>query len=335
MKKSIRLLFCLAFACLLFVPVSGQNSDKTETKKVTEKTIQPSKFSDSAELQALLSAAIGETVNAFAAKGLKPELVAATLIDLREANNPKWANVRGNEKIYPASVVKMFYMVALHQWLENGKVKMTPELERGLRDMIVDSSNDATHYILDVLTDTPNGAEFASEKDLEEFAYKRNAVNRFFASLGYKDINVNQKTYCEDIYGRERQFWNKGEQRNMLTTNATARLLSEIVRGKAVTAERSKMMLDLLRRDPVMKTEDLDNQSVGFAGRALIDRKLNAARLWSKAGWTSNSRHDAAYIEMPDGARFVLVVFTEKVASEREIIPSIFGKIIDNLGKIK
>jgi hypothetical protein len=53
--------------------------------------------------------------------------------------------------------------------------------------------------------------------------------------------------------------------------------------------------------------------------------------LWSKAGWTSNARHDAAYVETPDGQKFVLVVFTEKFANEREIIPGIAAKILQEL----
>src|SRR5690606_29160817 len=117
---------------------------------------------------------------------------------------------------------------------ERGKVKMTPELERGLKEMIGASSNDATHYIFDVLTDTSGGAELPA-KELERYAYKKNAVNRYFSSLGYENINVNQKTYCEDIFGRERQFWDGGKQRNKLTTNATAKLLANIALGKSVS----------------------------------------------------------------------------------------------------
>ena len=162
----------------------------------------------------------------------------------------------------------MFYMVALFRQIEDGKVKLTPELERGLKDMIGVSSNDATHYIFDVLTETSSGAEL-SPKELKKFAYKRNTVNRYFAKLGFSNINVNQKTYCEDIYGRERQFWNGGKQRNKLTTNATARLLTEIALGKAVTPERSKQMLELMKRDPFAPLEDKDDQANGFTGIAL------------------------------------------------------------------
>jgi beta-lactamase class A len=266
---------------------------------------------------------------------LKAENIAATLVDLRDANNPKWASVRGAEKIYPASVVKMFYMNALERRLEDGRVKMTPELERGLKDMIVVSSNEATQYILDVLTGTSSGAELP-EKEFEKWAYKRNVVNRFYAAQGYQNINVNQKTFCEDAYGIEQQFRGyKGNNRNMLTTDATARLLTEIVTGRTNTPERTRAMMDLMKRDFSGKSDDPDDQAHGFTGIALNNKGLKDARLWSKAGWTSKTRHDAAYIETADGLKFVLVTFTENFANERDIIPTVAEKILEDLGKIK
>jgi beta-lactamase class A len=254
---------------------------------------------------------------------------------LRDANNLRSANFRGDARIYPASVVKMFYMAALERQFEDGKIKPTPELERGLKDMIVDSSNEATQYILDVLTDTSSGGEMPA-KEFAEWSRKRNTVNRFYSSLGYDRINVNQKTHCEDAYGREQQFRNyKGENRNMLTTNATARLLAEIVLGKIAAPERTKRMMDLMRRNPFVETKDPDSQASGFTGKALIDKKMTNARLWSKAGWTSKSRHDAAYVETADGLKFVLVIYTENHAAEQAPIPTVAGKILENLGAIK
>jgi beta-lactamase class A len=335
MKKLYLALILTLFVCSSFVTANAQlKTNGLKNAKLFTERYEPIILNDSPELQALLAKAVGETITAFQSKNIKSEYIAATLIDLRDSSNLKSANFRGNERIYPASVVKMFYMGALHRWLEDGKVKMTPELERGLKDMIVDSSNDATHYILDVLTETSSGSEL-SPKELQAFAYKRNAVNRYFASLGYININVNQKTYCEDAYGRERQFRDGGKNRNMLTTNATARLLAEIALGKTVTPARSKQMLDLMKRDFSGKSNDADDQGHGFTALALNELNLEGARLWSKAGWTSKTRHDAAYVETPGGLKFVLVVFTENIANERAVIPSIAKNIMENLGKLK
>ncbi len=324
----MKILLYSLIVCLFFVNINAQ-----PTKIKIQKTGKAFAAENAPELQTLLDNAVAETISDFAAKKIKADNIAATLIDLRQPENLRMASFRGEQKIYPASVVKMFYMATLHEWLEKGKVKLTPELERGLRDMIIDSSNEATQYILDVLTDTASGGEMP-EKEFKIWSYKRNAVNRYFTDLGYTNINVNQKTFCEDAYGREQQFRKyKGENRNMLTTDATARLLAEIVLRKSVTPERSNQMMDLMKRDFNAATKDNDDQAHGFTGIALINRKMSDAKLWSKAGWTSKTRHDAAYIETPDGLKFVMVVFTENMANEREIIPTIASKILDGLQK--
>jgi beta-lactamase class A len=239
----------------------------------------------------------------------------------------------GNERIYPASVVKLFYLVAAHHWLEDKKIEQTPELTRALRDMIVDSSNEATQYVVDVLTHTTAGYELPP-KEMEEWQYQRNAVNRYFSSLGYTNINVNQKTFCEDAYGRERVSRGpNGENRNKLTTDATARLMMEIVTGKIASPARTAAMMELLKREYTGQSGDPDNQGLGFTGIALKGRE--GIRLWSKAGWTSTTRHDVAYVEMPDGGKFVLATFTSQHANEREIIPTVARVVIDGLKEVK
>jgi beta-lactamase class A len=325
MKQFVRL------SAIVFVSIFVLDAldARAQTEIVRPANYSPIKMGTSPELQSILSRSINQVINSYADGSFKSEDIAATLIDLRDPNNIRWANVGGDRKIYPASVVKMFYMAALEQQIQDKKVTLTKELERGLRDMIVVSSNEATQYILDVLTETASGAELPS-KEFDVWQNKRNRVNRFFSSLGFSNINVNQKTFCEDAYGIEQQSRNyKGENRNMLTTNATARLLSEIALRRFVSPERSEAMLALMKRDPYTPSKDQDDQSTGFSGKALIDGKLDGVRLWSKAGWTSKSRHDAAYIETPDGSKFVLVIFTENHANDREPIPAIALKVIN------
>ena len=286
-----------------------------------------------ASLQDLVNRAAKTTLDRFAAQKLEENQLSITLIDLRDPAHPVTAGFRGNERVYPASVSKLFYLVAAHRWLEDKKIDLTPELTRALRDMIVDSSNEATQYVVDVITHTTSGYELLP-KEMEEWQYKRNAVNRYFAELGYTNINVNQKTFCEDAYGRERVSRGPhGENRNKLTTDATARLMMEIVTGKIANPARTAQMMELLKRDYNGKSGDNDNQGTGFTGLALKGRE--GFRLWSKAGWTSTTRHDVAYVEMPDGAKFVLATFTTDHANEREIIPTVARIMIDGLKDVK
>lgn len=284
-------------------------------------------------LQDLVNRAARTTIDRFAPQKLEEKHLSITLIDMRDPARPVTASFRGNERIYPASVSKLFYLVAAHRWLEDKKIEETPELTRALRDMIVDSSNEATQYVVDVITHTTSGYELPP-KEMEEWQYKRNAVNRYFAGLGYTNINVNQKTFCEDAYGRERVSRGpNGENRNKLTTDATARLLMEIVTGKVANAARTAQMMDLLKRDYSGRSGDTDDQGTGFTGMALKGRE--GYRLWSKAGWTSTTRHDVAYIETPDGGKFVLATFTTDHSRDREIIPSVARVVIDGIKDVK
>ncbi|BAY97546.1 hypothetical protein NIES37_14880 [Tolypothrix tenuis PCC 7101] len=234
---------------------------------------------------------------------------------------------RGVERIYPASVVKLFYLVAVQEWLEKGMVQTSKDLEKAMRDMIVDSSNDATSLVVDVLTGTTSGPELPPGP-FETWKTQRNFVNRYYQSLGWEDmetINVCQKTWGDGPYGRERAFYGEMlENRNMLTTNAIARLLHSIVGGVAVSSVRSQAMMALLKRS--LKPEDLptdvdEDQVTGFLGGGIPQD----AQLWSKAGWTSQVRHDAAYIEIPERRPYLLVVFTEGKANARSraILPYI------------
>jgi beta-lactamase class A len=275
----------------------------------------------------LVDNAVRQTLDKFSDKSLKPDQLAVTLVDLRDQQHPVKSSYRGDAQIYPASVIKLFYLVAAHQWMEDGKLQDTEELRRAMRDMIVESYNEATHYIVDLLTDTTSGPELPSD-ELEDWVNKRNAVNRYFASLGYTNINASKKPWCEGPYGRETQASKAYKpNRNWLTTDATARLLTEIATGKAVSAKRSAEMMELLKRDPFSSPDqDPDNQAK-FTGQALPP----GSKLWSKAGWTSETRHDAAYIELPNGAKFVLVTFTMENANNRDIVPCVARTVVDGM----
>jgi beta-lactamase class A len=311
--------FVLVLIALIAFSVSARSQQR--------KSFAPVRAVHADALQQLVNDAARAALTKFAAQKLTESQLSITLIDLRDARHPVMASFRGNERIYPASVVKLFYLVAVHRWLEDKKIQPTPELTRAVRDMIVDSSNEATQYVVDVLTQTTGGFELPA-KEMEEWQYKRNAVNRYYSSLGFTNINVNQKTFCEDAYGRERVSRGpNGENRNKLTTDATATLLAEIAAGRAVNQSHSTQMMELLKRDYSGTSKDSDDQSHGFTGIAL--QGMIGAQLWSKAGWTSTTRHDAAYVELPNGAKFVLVTFTTDHANDREIIPTVARVVID------
>jgi beta-lactamase class A len=198
-------------------------------------------------LDAFLSATAKDVAAEFASNGLTEEGISISLVELSPPGGAA-GSYRGDVSYYPASVIKVFYLAYYEKQKETGKLKDTPELVRAVKDMITVSSNDATGFVVDSITGTTSGPEL-SGREWELWKDRRNAVNRFFQARGYGDVNANQKTFCEDAYGREQAFRDGGKNRNRMTPDAAARLLSQIVRGEIAGAGGTREMLGLLSRD--------------------------------------------------------------------------------------
>ncbi len=238
-----------------------------------------------------------------------------------------WA---GGQPRYPASVVKLAYLVAAEAWLQRQWLERTPELERALAAMIQDSSNDATGLVVDLLTGTTSGPELPAGA-LAHWSEQRQLVNRWYASLGWPEwqgCNACQKTWGDGPFGRERQSYGPDlANRNRLSTDFTARLLHGVISGSLVSPLACQRMQALLARslDPHTRHADPDNQVDGFLGGGLPVE----ARLWSKAGWMSQARHDAAYIEIEGHLPFLLVAFSEGPAraADAGLLPALAQRL--------
>lgn len=241
----------------------------------------------------------------------------------RTVTGASWA---GPTPRYPASVVKLVYLVAAEAWLQRQLIEDGPELRRALADMVRDSGNDATSLVVDLLSGTTSGPSLPPERHAA-WCRQRQVVNDWLARLGWSEVagvNACQKTWAEGPYGRERDFYGAElENRNRLSTDFTARLLHAVMAGAAVSPPACRRMTALLHRslDPQARAADPENQVDGFLGAGLPE----GARLWSKAGWMSQARHDAAYVEVDGRAPMLLVVFSEgRVrAADEALLPAI------------
>ena len=284
---------------------------------------------------------LSRVVDAYGAKGLAEDKFAITLLihDTLRGTAPASTQLRGfgyrsSQLFYPCSVVKLFYLVAARARLEEKFIVPHEELDRAMRDMILLSSNTATNYVIDLITGT-TGDTLLPDKERPSWEEKRQWVNRYFRSFGWPEfagINVSQKLMDDERYGRERQFAGAdGRNHNALTTDATARLLYEIFTGQVVSPAHSKFIAKTMARplDPNWVSEEPRAQVNGFFGAGLPQ----GSWLWSKAGatsWTGDPtasfrRHDAAYVELPTGAAFTLVAFTEgkSISADETCLPMI------------
>src|SRR5437870_4335018 len=62
-------------------------------------------------LKEIVDVAVAHSIKAFADRGLQSNQLAITLVDLRDRQRPAQASYRGDVKIYPAGVIKLFYLV--------------------------------------------------------------------------------------------------------------------------------------------------------------------------------------------------------------------------------
>jgi hypothetical protein len=267
--------------------------------------------------------------------GLAAGDLSATLV-LPARRGALGASLRGARSHYPASVVKLFHLAAAQAWLEAGKLSGGDQFKTALAAMIRQSSNDATSYLVDLLTGTTSGPELPLVS-LKNWLRRRRAINRCFANWGcpeFAGINLTQKTWNEAPYGRERQScFEIPDNRNRLSSDAAARLLLAIDRGEAVSKRRSAEMMKLLARPIPAKPDPWVpfDQVHGFLGEGLP----KGSRLWSKAGWSSRVKHDAAIVQLPHGRRFILVVFTSGQAAARstDILPFVARKVAAALAR--
>ena len=261
---------------------------------------------------------------------LKAEDLAMTIVDVTNPSTIDRGDYHGDARFYPASVVKLFYMAeTFHQHKENDQ-----DMPRALHEMIAVSDNDATAFIIDAISDTCSGPALQG-RALRKFIDKRGVVNRWLTPMGY-DISAMAKPWSfgpfgrdmQLIYGKETYDATKDERvnRNRATSNAVASLLLWIVQHRAVSKDASEAMLGLLAR-PLNPPNKDENQVKEFLGESLPP----GAKLWSKAGWTSEVRHDAAYVELPSGKKYIIVIFTRGTADDLTLIPAIAKRLLADL----
>lgn len=251
---------------------------------------------------------------------LKGEDLAISVIDVTQPHLVARGDYHGDAPFYPASVIKLFFMADVYQT----RKEKIGDVDRALKEMIVVSDNDATGYLVDILADTVPGPPLQG-RALNRYVERRREINRRFEKLGYSgNVSAMMKPWSFGPFGVDRQVLGENRvNRNKLTANATASLLLWIQRRRA---PGSHEMMTLLHR-PLAPVREEENQVKEFIGEALPAE----AKLWSKAGWTSEVRNDAAYIELPAGRKLILVINTRGIADDVTLIPAITKNVLAEL----
>ena len=269
--------------------------------------------------------------------------LSITIIDVETGEH---AGYQQEKLRYPASVVKLFWMVNLYAQIEKGILSET-EFPEYLDAMIQKSDNEAASYIVDRITKTEYRQNIKGE-EYKNWRKKRLKINQYFQKAGYKDINVSQKTFpipslkLARPKGSELKLRKNSQKANLnkISTQQVARLLYEIHQNKSVSEKSSLKMAELLTIDAGtrnLKRHDKNlnefNPVRGFLSASLPDK----VDFKGKAGWTSGSRNDAGIITTPNGKSYILVVFGEDraYAHDWQIFPDISQLVFNQMNKLE
>jgi len=258
--------------------------------------------------------------------------IAITWINY-EANSKKGYGygINNRKKIYPASIVKLVYSLAIYNWIENKTILRNIQVDEAIQEMLQNSSNDATSFIVDLLTGTTSGPSL--EKEIfNSWKFQRIIINDWLQTLNWEELqefNCCQKTWEDRPYGREKDFYGtSNKNRNTMTTDGTARIMEEIMQNINYSEKNINLRNCLLRDiNEQSQYNDENNQINGFLGEGLPQK----IPFWSKAGLMSEVRHDAAWWVNENQSKTLLVVFTEgkEFAKDNYFLPELSKTIYE------
>lgn len=276
------------------------------------------------DLDAIADRAAQAAVGKF--EDVKPEQIGITLLKLSDSGGWTSGGYRQDWEVYPASVIKAFYMAYAAEQISEGELRLSEEDHRAAKTMIVDSSNDATVYFFDLITGTSGGPEL-DEKGLADYMEERRVVNRWLSARGYEGINASQPTWNEGPFGRKRQAYGLNfEHRNMASSAACARLFGEIAQGRIGGASEKRWMFSLLKRD-FTEEGKRHHSHVG----AMLPESI---KVYSKSGMAYQVRHDVAYVDAGPGGRWVMAILTDGHIGNAELLPFMADAMWKELGVI-
>lgn len=296
----------------------------------------PPELKPSEKLQAI----VDELVQTAQQRRLPLEPLSITLINVKTG---EIAGYQQQQPKYPASVIKMFWMVCVYDMLHRGLFQDESLFSADLYRMIQQSSNDAASRLIDAITGTVSGDNLQGDR-YQEWLKRRERLSEFFQKAGYEGIAVNQKTYPINYLrhkqpeGRDLQMWeDPKELRNQITSEQAARLMYEIVTKKAVSPEASDKMVHLLARD--LRPEAWRENTAKFGGfhpiKGFLGQYLPSdVDFASKAGWTETGRHEVAFIRSrDDGPVYILAVLgaDEIYSKDWQAFPTLSRLVFDRM----
>jgi beta-lactamase class A len=209
--------------------------------------------------------------------------VAVWVHDLRRGET---YGLRAEESIYPASTIKLFILRELFRRVEEGTARLRDRVVMEKADVVAGSGviRDLTPPLPLSLHDAATLMVTVSDNTATNLLIGRlntRTINRWTHQAGFIDTQLGGKLMA----GRG--------LRSRTTARDLGVLMTEIARGRAVSADASRQMLKILRRE----------QYNTIVGRYLPTtdgddgRERDRWKIASKSGSIKHHRHDVAFVE--------------------------------------
>jgi hypothetical protein len=240
--------------------------------------------------------------------------------------------VRADETHFPASLVKLFHAVAFLRAVAEGRLVENAEDSRALEALLRLSSNAADQYLLRRLCPPPPEAEAVPAP---AFMAAREGLTEAWLALdpvAYRGLRVSNATIVDGPFGIE-ALAREALGRNRVTARAVLAVMRAIA-GEGgllspVDAARLQGWMDRTWARPPCPAAGTAGQVDGFLTRAM---PADAA-VWSKGGWTEETRHDAVHARFAGGSRLLLVVLVSgrDLWHRDDVLPAFGAEVLAGL----
>jgi hypothetical protein len=247
--------------------------------------------------------------------------------------NYSW--IKEDSIYYPASLIKLFAAFLtkfkIQQNLKSFIKMRDPDAKdfgsRSTLDDLYDatvetlkhSDNDALSFLVDFISDTSSGLRLEGT-ELDTFRAKRESIEQFFKARSYTEyLRLRNKCFSFAPYGRDRQLiYEEGDEvmSNRVSINDINKIMKDIKLNYPD-------LLPLMKRD----FDDIEDEHIKFIAAGLTEFRDDISEFYSKAGWTSKVRHDAALIKTNSGDEFLFVIMTKGLSKHNDLIPEIAREI--------
>lgn len=287
---SFMLLFFPNHMASPLVETSTSSTDNTEVEDRNGPVYKPLRTCKDQALQAALEQVLNK--NPKWNRLIKSKKLSVGLVDMRDANNTKFAQINGKEMMYAASLPKIAILFAAMDAIENGELRETPEVRRDMHLMIAKSNNQASTRMIDrvgyakieaVLTD-PRYALYDRKEGGGLWVGKRYAAGGARNPDPMKGLS------------------------HAATAEQVCRFYYMVAKGQLINEQRSQQMMEYLA-DPLLHHKFVHT----------LDKVAPKARLYRKSGSWSNFHSDSVLVWGDPSQRYVLVALTEDPQGEQII----------------